>query len=264
MNNLLARTLTRRVLTAAAPALRPSSVCLFHAARSLSQKKSNAPDPTMLQRNWEKQPERLPLKITENQLFLLTGSNDPPTRYVLLDGINNTITTRDIMHLVQRAQIPSEEVESIVFDREHNRIHVIRNAAVTFTSPEAAILFMATAHNSFLGGRQLKGKFVTCEPFKEHPHVAGASGRSVLITGLPWYANTEDAKRLQRDRDPSDQFEPVVIDIPPPTNASSSHRFIIQLENEEKAYRFARNIHGRSFISRESDDKFPIKAYVLY
>ncbi|KAI9591295.1 hypothetical protein BDF19DRAFT_426430 [Syncephalis fuscata] len=229
----------------------------------LNNNKTPIPDPSKLQNNWEKQDTRLPLKITEHQLVQLTGRTESPTDRVLLEKVNPTLTKRDFLHLIQKAQVPIDEAESITFERDPNRPQVVYRVCIKFTHPEAAILFMATANSTFMGGRQIKGKFINYVPFKESPHIAGASGRSVLITGMPWYTNIEDAKRLQRDRDTADTFEPAIFALPV-SNGSLSHRFIIQLENEEKAHRFARHVHGRAFIGRETGEKFPLKAQVLY
>ncbi|RUP46968.1 hypothetical protein BC936DRAFT_146313 [Jimgerdemannia flammicorona] len=149
------------------------------------------------------------------------------------------------------------------------------NCVIQFTSNNEAKQFVSQSMEKLVGGNQIRFEFIEPNDLKEQghqfmdkfrpPHMRSASGRAVILSGLP--TNTEAAHLRDylklRHIYAVDSSDEGLVALPTSPYAITK-KFLLKLPTENDAYRVARKLNNHFFRQNTFDTLYKVMASVAY
>ncbi|KAI9259561.1 hypothetical protein BDA99DRAFT_538522 [Phascolomyces articulosus] len=195
-----------------------------------------------------------------------------PTRFIQIDHLPVTTTVEDIRKLAREALPEGDKsISEVVFVRNDN-FDFNGRCIVSMKSPEDAQRVFEYGNRRVIGGNVVKmthiGKLSDKVRTRELRSVAdqtSASGRSVIITGLPMLTKPEHLLGYLRSRNfyPAEGTDDSIIRLNTKKQATVS-KFLVKFDSESEAWRAVRKFHNEEFKLNKRNELYKLNVSVVY
>ncbi|KAG2209191.1 hypothetical protein INT47_005483 [Mucor saturninus] len=202
-----------------------------------------------------------------------------PTRFVQIDSLPVTATTEDVRKLAREAFPQGDKrIVEAVFCRSPE-FNFQGRCVVLMASPEDARRVVEYGNRRSVGGNTIRMTYSgdsTSNPSTfmsalRRPELTSitdstsASGRAVVITGLPSRTETEHLLGFLRSRNffPIEGAPDNVLHLKTKEQSTVS-KFLVKFDSESEAWRCVRAFHNTDFLLKNRDEKYKLSLSVVY
>ncbi|KAI9262636.1 hypothetical protein EDC94DRAFT_518937 [Helicostylum pulchrum] len=207
------------------------------------------------------------------------GKLSDPTRFVQIDSLPATATTEDIRKLAREAFPEGDKsIVEAVFLRNFD-FNFYGRCVVLMKSPEDARKVVEYGNRRSVGGNTIKMSFAGSDKSDVNQVMSGfrrpeltsitdstsASGRSVMITGLPSRTQPEHLLGFLRSRNffPIEGASDNVLPLKTKEQSTVS-KFLVKFDSESEAWRCVRAFHNTDFLLKSRDENYKLSLSVIY
>jgi hypothetical protein len=202
-----------------------------------------------------------------------------PSRFVVIDSLPPTATTEDV-HKLAREAFPDgdKQIMETVFCR-NAEFNFIGRCIVSLNSAEDARRLIEYGHRRVLGGNTLKVNYTGNDKSDANSVMSNyrrseltsmtdstsASGRSVVITGLPPRTQPEHLLGYLRSRNffPVEGAPDNVLHLKT-KDQSTVAKFLVKFDSESEAWRCVRTFHNTDFLLKHRQENYKLQLNVAY
>ncbi|CEP17330.1 hypothetical protein [Parasitella parasitica] len=209
----------------------------------------------------------------------LTKAFAEPSRFVMIDGLPLTATVEDIHKLAREAFTNGDKhIVETVFCRSPE-FNFTGRCIVNLNSAEDARRLIEYGHRRVLGGHTIKIDFTGNDKSDSNSVMnhhrpselssitdsANASGRSVIITGLPPKTTADHLLGYLRSRNffPVEGSSDNVLCLKTKENSTVS-KYLVKFDSESEAWRCVRAFHNANFLLKTRQTKYRLQLSVAY